>query len=266
MIKDSFIFYRSFAEAIDDLPDNEQLLLYRAMKEYALNNKKIELSGTAKTLWKLIEPQISANNRRFETGTKGGRPPKKTASTTEEKTTGYETEKPSVSEEKTTGYETEKPNVNVNVNENVNENDNENVNENDNENVNGVSFSENSQESFEQEHSEPPSKKQELSQVYEDIRNYWNAKKPLPESRNLIINIPPVDAVDVLRTLQNYDEKEIKNAIDNYDFHKHRAGSEWSQAPPYGSLNGFLKTGVARYFDDESMKAQFLIKGAKGGS
>jgi hypothetical protein len=73
MERESFIFYKSFAEAIDDLPDGEQLAIYRAIKEYALYEHEVELTGTAKAFWKLIKPQIVANNRRYQSGVKGGR-------------------------------------------------------------------------------------------------------------------------------------------------------------------------------------------------
>jgi hypothetical protein len=76
MKRDSFIFYRSFSEAIDNLPDNEQLKIYRAIKEFALNEHEPELTGLAKGFWTLIKPQIAANNKRYEDGRKGGRPPK----------------------------------------------------------------------------------------------------------------------------------------------------------------------------------------------
>ena len=71
MDRDSFVFYRSFAEAIDDLPDDQQLMIYRAIKEFSLNGTEIELYGMAKSFWKLIKPQLLVNNRRYNNGTKG---------------------------------------------------------------------------------------------------------------------------------------------------------------------------------------------------
>ena len=63
-------------------------------------------------MFKLIRPQVNANNKRREDGKKGGRP---------KKTIGFENENHRLLNSK--------PNVNVNVNENVNVNANENVNE-----------------------------------------------------------------------------------------------------------------------------------------
>jgi len=125
MSKDSFIFYRSFYEATKILPDKKRLKIYEMIIELGLNDKKIEENDNLiKSLFTLIEPQISANNERYENGKKGGRPKKnKELINTPKKTNGFE-------KIKTNGYENKKPNENVNENDNVNVN--ENVNENDN--------------------------------------------------------------------------------------------------------------------------------------
>jgi len=102
-MRDSFIFYRSFSEAIDDLPDSDQLMLYRAIKEYSINNNEIELTGMAKTCWILIKPVLTANNKRYEDGKKGGRPTKNNTEDSIIETTGY-------SNTETSGYFSVKPN------------------------------------------------------------------------------------------------------------------------------------------------------------
>lgn len=113
--KESFVFYRSFYEAIHKVEDkNIKADIFEAICELALNNEELELQDTiGNIIMELIKPQIKANNKRYEDGKKGGRPKKKDNKIT----TGYD-------ETKTTGYENEKPNVNVNDNVNVNENDN----------------------------------------------------------------------------------------------------------------------------------------------
>lgn len=114
MHRDSFVFYRSFGEALKELDIQTRAVCYEAIMEYALNGVEIELTGIAKAIFLLIKPQIDANNQRFENGRKGGRP-KKTET------------KPNNNQTKTNGFDFEnrnvteiKPNVNVNVNENVN--------------------------------------------------------------------------------------------------------------------------------------------------
>lgn len=123
--KESFVFYASFYEALQDLKDKDRLKIYDAICELALNNKETKMAGLAKTIFTLIKPQILANQKRYENGKKGGRPKKETNGLQKEKTNGFENKK-------TTGYKkTEtKTKPNENVNENVNDNVNDNVNEN----------------------------------------------------------------------------------------------------------------------------------------
>lgn len=105
-MKESFIFYRSFYDAIEDLDDKKRLKMYDSIVKLALKNEENEnLNGICKQLFILIKPQITANNKRYEDGKKGGRPKK----------------------EKTSGFFEKKPNENENENENVNVNVNENV-------------------------------------------------------------------------------------------------------------------------------------------
>ena len=73
-MRDSFVFYRSFYEAIADLPDADLAACFRAISEYALNDIEPEVPGIEKTVFKMAKPQIDANNKRYMNGTKGGRP------------------------------------------------------------------------------------------------------------------------------------------------------------------------------------------------
>jgi len=120
--KNSFVFYRSFYEALQDLNAKDRLKTYDAICNLALNDIDTELKGIASTMFKLIKPQVIANTERYVNGKKGGRPKKETTGSNKKETSGYENKK-------TTGYETKKPNVNgnENVNENVNGNENGNV-------------------------------------------------------------------------------------------------------------------------------------------
>jgi len=121
-MQDSFIFYRSFSDAIKVLSDEEQLKAFWAIVNYSLEEQEQEVDGMVKVVYILAKPQIAANLKRRADGMKGGRPPTKT--------TGF-------ADIQTTGFENKKPNVNGNVNKNNNENDNDNVyvSVNDNDNV-----------------------------------------------------------------------------------------------------------------------------------
>ena len=69
-MRDSAIFYRSFYEAIKELDPVLQAQVYSAVFEYALNFNEVELTGIAKTVFTLIKPQLDANNKRYNNGTK----------------------------------------------------------------------------------------------------------------------------------------------------------------------------------------------------
>lgn len=147
-MSDSFIFYKSFWECVEDLDPGEDATLeekYEAMKmqlsvirsfcEYAFEGKEPPRGGLESALFRQAKPQIDANEEKRKNGKKGGRPKTKHDETPEE-------EKPMVIEDETIGKQkenhrlsTSKPNVNVNVNDNVN--DNVNVNDNANENEKG---------------------------------------------------------------------------------------------------------------------------------
>lgn len=107
MARDSFIFYRSFYEAISELPKENQADTYDAIMQYALNQKEIELIGISKAIFFLVKPQLDANYKKYENGK----------------------QKKSKKEAKVKQNESKaETNVNDNENENVNVNDNDNDN------------------------------------------------------------------------------------------------------------------------------------------
>ena len=82
--RDGVVFYRSFWEAITHLGDADQLASVKAIVEYGLYGKEPECSGVATAIFMMAKPQIDANNRRYENGTKGGRPKVRTDEETQE--------------------------------------------------------------------------------------------------------------------------------------------------------------------------------------
>ena len=69
-MRDTMIIYRSFYEAIKELPKENQADIWNAVYELGLNGVEIELQGISKTIFTLIKPQIEANLKRFENGSK----------------------------------------------------------------------------------------------------------------------------------------------------------------------------------------------------
>lgn len=132
MLRDSWVFYRSFYEAGKDLPEENRATFFDMLLTYMFDGIVIESDDSiAKAMFKLCKPQVDANNKRYVNGKSGGK--KKLA---EPKRNQNVTKTEPKANQNVTKTE---PNVNVNVN--VNENDNVNVNEN--ENVNKVLFKNN---------------------------------------------------------------------------------------------------------------------------
>lgn len=112
-MRDSIVFYRSFYEAIKEIPLEQQGIVYNAIYGYALDGVEPELNGIAKAIFLLVKPQIDANNSRYENGKKGAEYGKK----------GGRPKKENPKETPSEPQENPKETPNENVNENVNEND-----------------------------------------------------------------------------------------------------------------------------------------------
>lgn len=114
-MRDSVVFYRSFWEAIKQLPEKERLESLTAILEYGLDEIEPKSAGVASAIFLMAKPQIDANNRKYQNGTKGGRPSTKTEP-------NYNLEsnynKPSDNQTITKAKPKEKDNVNDNVNDN----------------------------------------------------------------------------------------------------------------------------------------------------
>lgn len=83
-MRDSFVFYRSFREAIDETESEEaRLRLYDIITDYALDGKE-PADKNDRILFKLFKSQIDKSYEKYlkrceanrENGKKGGRPPK----------------------------------------------------------------------------------------------------------------------------------------------------------------------------------------------
>ena len=125
MNRDSFVFYKSFYEAIKNIPEEEQLKLYNAICEYSLFDIIPNLpDGIAKAMFILMKPNIDNANARYkasvENGKRGGRPRKKQGENNLDKTQ----QKPNNNLDKT--QQKPKQNLNDNVDVDVNVNDNNN--------------------------------------------------------------------------------------------------------------------------------------------
>lgn len=128
MKRDSFLFYRSFMEALEDLNDKQYAKVMRAITKFALDGEEIALSGVEKVIFTLTKPQIIANNKRYENGCRGGRnSTKEEAKQVQDDTELQPNENQTVTKVKPNYNQDE---TNLTPNENDNENDNVNVKDN----------------------------------------------------------------------------------------------------------------------------------------
>lgn len=121
-LRDSVVFYRSFYEAIKDLPAEQFKASVKSIMDYGLDDKIPETNGIEKTVYIMAKPQIDANNTRYKNGTKGGRPVTKLKPSNNQK----------ITELKSNNNQT-KPNSHFEEpKDNVKEKDKDNVKEKDN--------------------------------------------------------------------------------------------------------------------------------------
>lgn len=200
-MNDSFIFYKSYYDAISLLNREQQLNVYNAICRYSLYGEETELSEIEKAIFVLIKPTLEANFKRREDGKKGGRPKKNN----EEKTSGFQKQKPVVSEMN----ENEKPNVNVNVNANVNVNDN--VNEEKEETKTGKPSI--------PSHSEP--NVETVVGLYHEICKSYPKIKSISEARRKAVRAR-------LRTYGLGEFRTVFNKTEESDFLKGKNGRDWS--------------------------------------
>ncbi len=117
---DSFVFYESFYEAIEEIEDEAvQLAIYKAISRYALCGEEPQLKGTPSAIFKLVRPQLDANRKRRENGKNGGRPNQEETKPKPNNNQDITNGEPNNNQDITNG----EPNVNVNGNANVNGNE-----------------------------------------------------------------------------------------------------------------------------------------------
>lgn len=102
-MRDSVLFYRSFYDALKNVPPDERLRVYDSIMEYAMYDNEPDLDGVALAIFLLAKPQIDANNKRYANGCR----PKSKRSDTETEAK----EKQSVSKVEAKEKEKEKENV-----------------------------------------------------------------------------------------------------------------------------------------------------------
>ena len=94
----SFLFYRSFWSGGSKLKPRERLAFYDAIALYAFTGQETSLPHNAAICFEFAKPLIDSNNKKYEDGSKGGRP-QKTTGFDDGITTGFDSLK-NISEDK----------------------------------------------------------------------------------------------------------------------------------------------------------------------
>ena len=75
MARDSFTFYREYAEAIEPLPPEEYKEVISAISHYSLDDIEIDIkNASSKAVFNLVKSKIDKSKQRAKNGKQGGRP------------------------------------------------------------------------------------------------------------------------------------------------------------------------------------------------
>ena len=102
-MREGMVFYRSWFQALEDVPAEEFKTAVMAMARYGLNDEEPDLDGIARLIFTMAKPTIDRRKADAQNGVKGGRPPKNG----EHKKGGFEKEKGGFLKTKSTETETE---------------------------------------------------------------------------------------------------------------------------------------------------------------
>lgn len=69
--RESFVFYRSFLDQLEELSAEDALLLYRAIARYGLLHEEPKLKRIQKVVFIGVRAQLEANWKRWMNGAKG---------------------------------------------------------------------------------------------------------------------------------------------------------------------------------------------------
>lgn len=84
--RDSFVFYRSFRDAIDQLPAKDQLPILKAIIDFGLDGSEpAKLTSTQNAFYLLVKPILQKGRNKAANGKKGGSKPKANGKQTESK-------------------------------------------------------------------------------------------------------------------------------------------------------------------------------------
>lgn len=120
MDNNSFVFYRSFAEAIVKLDPDECKACLIALCSYALDGEENAGTPTAEMFLTLVKPQIDANEQRREAGRRGGKATQKQTEANAKQTKANVKQNEANTKQTEANAKQSEANANANVNVNAN--------------------------------------------------------------------------------------------------------------------------------------------------
>ena len=204
--RDYFIFYRSFRDALNELPDDMRGKLYTAIADYALDFIEPTLDDAiCRAFWSLIKPQLDANIRRSMAGKKGGNPHlKKGKKYTEQGSSNVEpsTEQGSSNGSSNVEPSTEQGSSNVEPNKNKNKNKN-----------NEEDKPSSDEEGMSSENSDDPAKEKEKYD-FEAFCRFFN--RELQEAKSVIPRISKITGTrknSISARLREFTEEDLRTVV-----------------------------------------------------
>ena len=86
--RDAFIFFRSYKESLDHLPDDMRGRMYTAIAEFALDGVEPKLEGVEMAIWLMVRPNLLISRKRANAGSNGGYRKKANTKQTDSKRVG----------------------------------------------------------------------------------------------------------------------------------------------------------------------------------
>ena len=243
MERESFIRYKSFNEWLEALPPESQLNAFRSIVNYWAYGVEPDKSKDPLAYWffRLIKPQIDANNKRFVISQRWWAPIwNQNARKNRNGVINWEkqSKQPTVDLSK----QLKQPNVNVNVNDNVNVNANGNVNEN--ENVKEKKLNQKKEEEEDLNKNKKVHKKIAYSEDFESFRKAYPKKKGKQKAREAwenAIKWGNDPKVLITKAWEYATEIKLKRVEDKYIKFAQWRLNDWRYDDDYFTGNNWIK-------------------------
>jgi hypothetical protein len=96
----------------------------------------------------------------------------------------------------------------------------------------------------------------DFAQIFESVKAKW--KEAVGQTtKETLFSVPPAKRERFINTLALYRLEDIFNAVGNYQAVRNNPAEYDAKGRIYGSLVGFLESGVGQFYEDEAVEANF---------